>query len=244
VTVVRTHYENLQIAENASPEVIKGAYRFLSQKWHPDKNPENRVEAERISRILNEAYAVLSDPIRRKEHDDWIRAQRQHTRPNQPQADAPCQPESAAVSAVPHPQGANFLKRTWLMLLFTASLVMVLGIFPYQLIWGEFKWGYVGGLFFWLAVGRYAYVQLFHPEIVAEENREKEARQKREAEPRKKATTFGWLAFGGAIPLSVITMMVQGAEFGVAALMSLFIAAAVGLLGWSLCGLYLRATSR
>ena len=72
----RTHYQNLQVTENASPEVIRGAYRFLSQKWHPDKNPDNREEAERISKIINEAYAVLSDPERRREHDAWIAEQR------------------------------------------------------------------------------------------------------------------------------------------------------------------------
>lgn len=75
----RTHYDNLQVAETASVEAIKGAYKFLLQKWHPDKNPDNRAEAERISRFLNEAYAVLSDPQRRKEHDQWIKTERAHT---------------------------------------------------------------------------------------------------------------------------------------------------------------------
>lgn len=239
---MRTHYQNLQVAENASPEVIKGAYKFLSQKWHPDKNPDNRVEAERISRIINEAYTVLSDPIRRKEHDKWLRMQRQQARDSQPQADIPFQPKATAASAVPVRQDASFFKRTWLMLLFTTSLFMVLGVFPYTLLWGEFSWGYLGALGFWLSVGRYAYVRLFHPEIVAEETRKEDSRQKIEAEPRKKATTFGWLIFGGAIPLSVVTMMINGDAFGVAVLMSLFIAAALGLLGWAFCGLYLRAT--
>lgn len=72
----RTHYDNLQVKETASDEVIKGAYRYLSQKWHPDKNPHNKHEAERILRIINQAYAVLSDPIKRKEHDDWIKRQK------------------------------------------------------------------------------------------------------------------------------------------------------------------------
>ncbi|MEQ9465593.1 MAG: RDD family protein [Haliea sp.] len=70
---MRTHYDNLQVARNASPEVIKGAYKYLSQKWHPDKNPENREEAERNLRIINKAYEVLSDPELRIQHDRWIR---------------------------------------------------------------------------------------------------------------------------------------------------------------------------
>jgi hypothetical protein len=74
---IRTHYDNLQVAENASAEVIRGAYRYLSQKWHPDKNPDNTLEAARTSSLINEAYAVLSDPQRRKEHDLWIRSERE-----------------------------------------------------------------------------------------------------------------------------------------------------------------------
>ncbi|NCC61579.1 MAG: J domain-containing protein [Verrucomicrobiae bacterium] len=77
---LRTHYDNLQVVENASIEVIKGAYRYLSQKWHPDKNPNNRIVAERITKIINEAYEVLSDPAQRQQHDNWIREQREQTK--------------------------------------------------------------------------------------------------------------------------------------------------------------------
>lgn len=70
---IRTHYDNLQVARNASPEVIKGAYRFLSQKWHPDKNPENLERAEKVTKIINRAYEVLIDPELRAAHDDWIK---------------------------------------------------------------------------------------------------------------------------------------------------------------------------
>lgn len=76
---IRTHYASLQVAENAGPEVIRGAYRYLSQKWHPDKNPDNRAEAERIIQIINDAYAVLSDPQRKMEHDQWITAERERS---------------------------------------------------------------------------------------------------------------------------------------------------------------------
>jgi hypothetical protein len=69
---VKTHYDNLQVSRNASDRVIRAAYKSLSQQWHPDKNLDNLEEAERISKIINEAYRVLSDPILRKEHDDWI----------------------------------------------------------------------------------------------------------------------------------------------------------------------------
>lgn len=73
---IATHYENLQVVETASPEVIKGAYKYLSQKWHPDRHPDRREQAERIMKMLNEAYGVLSNPQKRREHDDWIAEQR------------------------------------------------------------------------------------------------------------------------------------------------------------------------
>jgi type II secretory pathway pseudopilin PulG len=73
----RTYYDDLQIQETASQEVIKGAYRYLSQKWHPDRNLNNMEEADRMLKIINNAYAILSDPIKRKEYDNWIVRQRE-----------------------------------------------------------------------------------------------------------------------------------------------------------------------
>ena len=68
---VRTHYENLKVSRDAPIEVIRAAYRSLSAKYHPDRNP-NDAEAARIMVILNKSHAVLSDPGKRKEHDAWI----------------------------------------------------------------------------------------------------------------------------------------------------------------------------
>jgi len=55
----------------APQEVIRAAYKALSQKYHPDKNPGDE-KAARIMAIVNSAYNTLSDPLRRKEHDEWI----------------------------------------------------------------------------------------------------------------------------------------------------------------------------
>ena len=68
---VNSHYENLKVARNAPPEVIRAAYRSLSQKHHPDRNPDNE-DAARIMKVINAAYEVLSDPTKRREHDQWI----------------------------------------------------------------------------------------------------------------------------------------------------------------------------
>jgi hypothetical protein len=68
---VRTHYDNLKIAENAPDEVVRAAYRALSQRFHPDKNPGD-ANAERVMQIINDAYAVLSDPVRRRQYDESV----------------------------------------------------------------------------------------------------------------------------------------------------------------------------
>jgi curved DNA-binding protein CbpA len=68
---IHTHYDNLKVARNAPPEVIRAAYKTLSQKYHPDRNPGNG-DAVRIIQIINTAYDVLSDPAKRREHDEWI----------------------------------------------------------------------------------------------------------------------------------------------------------------------------
>ncbi len=68
---IRTHYDNLQVSRNASPEVIKAAYKSLSQKHHPDKNRGN-PEAGKVMAIINSAYQTLSDPEKRQRYDEQI----------------------------------------------------------------------------------------------------------------------------------------------------------------------------
>jgi hypothetical protein len=71
---IHTHYDNLKVSRHAPQEVIRAAYKALSQKYHPDKNPGDE-RAARIMAIVNTAYNILCDPVRRKEHDDWIAAE-------------------------------------------------------------------------------------------------------------------------------------------------------------------------
>ena len=71
---IHTHYDNLKVARGAPQEVVRAAYKALSQKYHPDKNPGDE-KAARIMAIVNTAYNTLSDPVRRKEHDEWIAAE-------------------------------------------------------------------------------------------------------------------------------------------------------------------------
>lgn len=69
---MHNHYDRLKVQHDAPGEVIRAAYRALSQRYHPDKNPEDASSAEFMS-LLNEAYAVLSDPARRAAYDSLIR---------------------------------------------------------------------------------------------------------------------------------------------------------------------------
>lgn len=100
----RTHYY-LQVAENAAPEVIRGAYKGLQQKWHPDKNP-NRIEAAtRITSLINAAYVVLNDPQLRKEYDAELDAQRKEnarrTNSAEPEPRPAAEPSKAQVKEPP-----------------------------------------------------------------------------------------------------------------------------------------------
>ncbi len=72
---MKTHYDNLQVAQNASQRVIRAAWKSLSQEWHPDKHPRDRQKAEQVQKIINRAYEVLSNTEARKQHDEWILSQ-------------------------------------------------------------------------------------------------------------------------------------------------------------------------
>jgi curved DNA-binding protein len=65
----RDYYEILGVPRTADARQIQTAYRKLAAKWHPDKNPNNRAEAEKKFKEINEAHEVLSDPDKRKKYD-------------------------------------------------------------------------------------------------------------------------------------------------------------------------------
>jgi molecular chaperone DnaJ len=67
----RDYYEVLGITKTASVEEIKSAYRKSALKWHPDRNPESKEEAEVRFRECTEAYSVLSDSQKRQIYDTY-----------------------------------------------------------------------------------------------------------------------------------------------------------------------------
>lgn len=66
----KEYYQVLGLKKGASPEEIKRAYRKLAIKYHPDKNQGNK-EAEEKFKEINEAYAVLSDPKKKEQFDQF-----------------------------------------------------------------------------------------------------------------------------------------------------------------------------
>ena len=66
----RDYYEVLGIDRNADDATIKKAYRVLAKKYHPDMNPGD-ANAERKFKEASEAYAVLSDPEKRRKYDQY-----------------------------------------------------------------------------------------------------------------------------------------------------------------------------
>jgi len=66
------YYAVLQVNYNAEPDIITGAYRLLSKKYHPDLNRSREAEAK--MKLVNIAYNVLGDERRRAEYNaEWLR---------------------------------------------------------------------------------------------------------------------------------------------------------------------------
>jgi curved DNA-binding protein CbpA len=65
----KKYYQTLGVSETATQEEIKKAYRKLALKWHPDRNLNNKEEAEKKFKEIGEAYEILGIEDLRKRYD-------------------------------------------------------------------------------------------------------------------------------------------------------------------------------
>ena len=64
---MKNYYEILEVDRNASKEIIEKAYKTLAKKYHPDVQEQNLKNiAEEKMKLINEAYSVLSDEIKKQ----------------------------------------------------------------------------------------------------------------------------------------------------------------------------------
>lgn len=70
-TIKRDYYEVLGVTKTSDGEEIKRAYRRLAMKYHPDRNSENKADAESKFKECSEAYEVLADPEKRQRYDQF-----------------------------------------------------------------------------------------------------------------------------------------------------------------------------
>lgn len=66
---MKDYYKILQVAPDASTEVIQMAYKALAKKYHPDLNPGQEEAAQEKMKDVNEAYEILSDKDKRWQYD-------------------------------------------------------------------------------------------------------------------------------------------------------------------------------
>ncbi len=64
----KDYYETLGVTNKATQQEIKEAYRKLAFQYHPDRNKDDPAASDKM-KALNEAYATLSDPVKRRDYD-------------------------------------------------------------------------------------------------------------------------------------------------------------------------------
>jgi len=125
---MKSFYEILEVSPSAEPAEIRTAYLNLAREYHPDRVPEHltklRADAEEKLKLVNQAWAVLGDPAKRRQYDVGFRENRGTYRGHRPPP-APVQPEPAGRRSIRD----LFLTRKdalkWLLVIGIMTLVLV-----------------------------------------------------------------------------------------------------------------------
>src|SRR5258708_2397814 len=105
----KDYYEVLGIPQTATPDVIKKEYHFLLHAWHPDKfpDPDQKARATQKTKELNEAYEVLTNPVKRAAYDKQRSSQAEASPPHTPppsQSRPPSQGQRSSTASTETPQ--------------------------------------------------------------------------------------------------------------------------------------------
>lgn len=130
-----THYQTLQVLEDASVEVIRAAYKILIQRFHPDKHP-NAPQVADQAKSITAAYEVLSNSHRRAEYDGFLRQSRADS------SDRNQTSSTLDLNALKTTQKiekiellvANWLGRNWVLSLLVLLIVLVTVIYLWPII--------------------------------------------------------------------------------------------------------------
>jgi curved DNA-binding protein CbpA len=129
-----SYYELLELPPSASPQELRQAFRSLSKRFHPDTTALPQPEAEQAFQMLQQAYAVLSDPDARRRYDAELRlaslaaAARAASRPSAVVSPGPAASTPAPTSVRRALSGGEWLALLLLGLAVLFSLVLGVGL--------------------------------------------------------------------------------------------------------------------
>jgi predicted lipid-binding transport protein (Tim44 family) len=124
-----THYDLLEVASTANVSELRQAFRQLSKRYHPDTTSLPQAQAQESFRQLQQAYAVLSDPISRNRYDSQLLQPPGPISPSGAPAQPPPRPSTPRPVGVRRAlSGGEWFALLLLGLALVLSLVLGLGV--------------------------------------------------------------------------------------------------------------------
>jgi hypothetical protein len=129
-------------------------------------------------------------------------------------------------------QHLNWWMRIWLIFLLFVAFVIVFVAFPYALFSGEQIPSHFAVLCFWLAVGRYAYVGLFRPDIFEQEHREENELNRKYGNIAKQSFEYCLIFYAASTVLIFSFLMASSLDFEPSIYSALVVSVPVGFFAW------------